>query len=146
MQRYRILWVDDEIELLKPYILFLKDKGFDIKIDKKVDIILIDENMPGLTGIGVLNEINKINSFLPVIMITKNEEENIMNEAIGNKISDYLIKPLNPNQIFISIKRVLENNKIVSENLKSKFTNVFSEISNSINKNTYFSIKVKATC
>ena len=104
-------------------------------IDKKVDVILLDENMPGLTGIGVLNEINKINSFLPVIMITKNEEENIMNEAIGNKISDYLIKPLNPNQIFISIKRVLENNKIVSENLKSKFTNVFSEISNSINKN-----------
>ena len=148
MQRYRILWVDDEIELLKPYVLFLREKGFDvktfnnpfsildhIKIDKKVDVILLDENMPGLTGIGVLNEINKINSFLPVIMITKNEEENIMNEAIGNKISDYLIKPLNPNQIFISIKRVLENNKIVSENLKSKFTNVFSEISNSINKN-----------
>ena len=152
MQRYRILWVDDEIELLKPYVLFLKDKGFDvktfnnpfslldhIKIDKKVDVILLDENMPGLTGIGVLSEINKINSFLPVIMITKNEEENIMNEAIGNKISDYLIKPLNPNQIFISIKRVLENNKIVSENLKSRFTNVFSEISNSINKNMQYS-------
>ena len=152
MQRYRILWVDDEIELLKPYVLFLKEKGFDvktfnnpfslldhIKIDKKVDIILLDENMPGLTGIGVLSEINKINSFLPVIMITKNEEENIMNEAIGNKISDYLIKPLNPNQIFISIKRVLENNKIVSENLKSRFTNVFSEISNSINKNMQYS-------
>ena len=152
MQRYRILWVDDEIELLKPYVLFLKDKGFDvktfnnpfslldhIKIDKKVDVILLDENMPGLTGIGVLSEINKINSFLPVIMITKNEEENIMNEAIGNKISDYLIKPVNPNQIFISIKRVLENNKIVSENLKSRFTNVFSEISNSINKNMQYS-------
>ena len=117
MQRYRILWVDDEIELLKPYVLFLREKGFDvktfnnpfslldhIKIDKKVDVILLDENMPGLTGIGVLNEINKINSFLPVIMIK-------------------------------SIKRVLENNKIISENLKSKFTNVFSEISNSINKN-----------
>ena len=113
MQRYRILWVDDEIELLKPYVLFLKDKGFDvktfnnpfslldhIKIDKKVDVILLDENMPGLTGIGVLSEINKINSFLPVIMITKNEEENIMNEAIGNKISDYFFITKNLEEIF----------------------------------------------
>ena len=148
MQRYRILWVDDEIELLKPYVLFLEEKGFDIitftnpyslletvQIDKKIDIVLLDENMPGMNGIEVLNEIKNINPFIPVIMITKNEAENIMDDAIGNKISDYLIKPLNPNQIFLSIKKILDNKRIISEKTNIKYRKVFSEISNSINKN-----------
>ena len=128
MQRYRILLVDDEIELLKPYVIFLEEKGFNvitftnpysllenIEVNQKIDIILLDENMPGLNGIEVLNKIKKINPLIPVIMITKNEAEDIMDDAIGNKISDYLIKPLNPNQIFISIKRILDNKKIISQ-------------------------------
>ena len=148
MQRYRILWVDDEIELLKPYVIFLEEKGFNvitftnpysllenIEVNQKIDIILLDENMPGLNGIEVLNKIKKINPLIPVIMITKNEAEDIMDDAIGNKISDYLIKPLNPNQIFISIKRILDNKKIISQKTKTKYRKVFSEISNSINNN-----------
>jgi DNA-binding response OmpR family regulator len=127
MQRYNILWADDEIDLLKPHILFLEAKGYDVTpvnsgndaIEKcqevNYDIIFLDENMPGLSGLETLQKIKSIKSQVPVVMITKSEEEHIMEEAIGSKIADYLIKPINPNQILLSIKKILDNKRIVSE-------------------------------
>ena len=120
MSKYKILWIDDEIDFLKSHIIFLKDKGYDVdtstngndalELIKKIqyDIILLDENMPGINGIQTLKLIKKINQNLKVIMITKSEEENIMEEAIGKEISDYLIKPVNPNQILLSLKKNLK--------------------------------------
>ena len=112
MQRYKILWVDDEIDLLKPYVLTLEEKNFQINtfnnpysileyIDENndFDLILLDENMPGKSGLTLIKDIKDRKPFVPIIMITKNEEENIMNEAIGSMISDYLIKPLNPGKL-----------------------------------------------
>ena len=148
MQRYKILWVDDEIDLLKPYIIFLEEKNYDVisfsnpfliieylENNKDYNLILVDENMPGKTGISLISDIKKITNSTPIIMVTKNEEEDIMNDAIGSEISDYLIKPLNPNQLLISIKKVLENHKIINNKLKSDFTNFFSELSDNINYN-----------
>lgn len=117
MAMEKILWADDEIEFLKPHILFLKSKGYDIETvnngrdaldmldTHNISLVLLDENMPGLSGLQTLNLINQSHPDIPVIMITKSEEENIMNQAIGNKITDYLIKPVNPMQIFLSIKK-----------------------------------------
>src|SRR5210317_1825379 len=114
-----LLWVDDEVEFLKPHILFLSDKGYNVETcnngrdaldmldEKKYDLLFLDENMPGLSGLEVLNSIKEKNPEIPVIMITKNEEEHIMEEAIGSQISDYLIKPVKPNQILLSIKKHL---------------------------------------
>src|SRR5690606_17915567 len=119
MQRYNILWADDEIDLLKPHIIFLESKGYDItplhsrtdaleQIEQKsYDIVFLDENMPGISGLETLQQIKISKPNLPVIMITKSEEEYIMEEAIGAKIADYLIKPLNPNQILLSVKKIL---------------------------------------
>ena len=116
LKKIRILWTDDEIDLLRPHILFLQEKGYDVETatngndaveliqNNHFDLVLLDENMPGLSGIETLNKIRLINSTIPVVMITKSEEENIMETAIGSKIADYLIKPVNPNQILLSIK------------------------------------------
>ena len=113
----RVLWADDEIDLLKPHILFLQDKGYEVIPvisgqdaiecckEESFDIIFLDENMPGLTGLETLAQIKAINPDVPVVMVTKSEEESIMNQAIGNKIADYLIKPVNPNQLLLSIKK-----------------------------------------
>ena len=113
----KILWADDEIDLLKPHILFLKQKGYDVTtvsngadaLDKVAeepfDLIILDENMPGISGLEALSQIKQDSPDVPVIMITKSEEENIMNQAVGNKIADYLIKPVNPNQILMSLKK-----------------------------------------
>ena len=112
-----ILWADDEIDLLKPHIMFLTQKGYSLTTvtngldaldacnEQPFDLIILDENMPGLSGLETLSRIKEQHPEIPVIMITKSEEENIMNQAIGNKIADYLIKPVNPNQIFLSIKK-----------------------------------------
>ena len=122
----KILWADDEIDLLKPHIMFLKAKGYDVvtanngrdAIDalahEPFDLVLLDENMPGISGLETLTLINQQFPQLPVIMITKSEEENLMNQAIGNKISDYLIKPVNPNQILLSIKKNLHSSELVA--------------------------------
>ena len=104
MQRYKILWVDDEIDLLKPYVLYLEEKKYEVKTfnnpfslldymseDNSFSLILIDENMPGKTGLNLISDIKKISNTVPIIMITKNEEEDIMDEAIGSEINDYLI-------------------------------------------------------
>ena len=148
MQRYKILWVDDEIDLLKPYVLYLEEKKYQVKTfnnpfslldymteDNSFSLILIDENMPGKTGLNLISDIKKISNTVPIIMITKNEEEDIMNEAIGSEINDYLIKPLNPNQLLISVKKVLENSSIIKNKLKSDYISFFNEISERINSN-----------
>ena len=141
----RILWADDEIDLLKPHILFLKAKGYEVEtvsngrdaIDliqsQPFSLILLDENMPGLSGLETLNQIHRSHPEIPVIMITKSEEENIMDQAIGNKIADYLIKPVNPNQILLSIKKNLHSREIVAVTASSDYQQDFMRISNMIN-------------
>ncbi|WP_017731823.1 T9SS response regulator signal transducer PorX [Nafulsella turpanensis] len=141
MQRYSILWADDEIDLLKPHIMFLEKKGYDVTpvnsgadaIDKvsqqSFDIIFLDENMPGMTGLETLSYIKSSKPNQPVVMITKSEEEHIMEEAIGSKIADYLIKPLNPNQILLSVKKILDNKRLVSEKTNMNYQQEFRNIS-----------------
>jgi CheY-like chemotaxis protein len=145
MKKNTILWVDDEIDLLKVQILFLKGKGYDVTTasngtdaidlvrDNIFDIIFLDENMPGLSGLDTLRAIREINADVPVVMITKNEGEEIMDDALGSKVSDYLIKPVNPFQILSSIKRNIDNKRLVSnktaEEYQSEFQKLGSEIS-----------------
>ena len=136
----KILWVDDEIDLLKPHILFLEKKNYivttcnsgteaiDILDDQNFDIVFLDENMPGLTGLETLHEIKEKKDNLPVVMITKSEEEYIMEEAIGNKIADYLIKPVNPNQILLSLKKNLDHSRLISEKTTSNYQQEFRKI------------------
>jgi len=145
MQRYNILWADDEIDLLKPHMLFLADKGYDVTpvtsgadaIDacekENFDVVFLDENMPGMTGLETLAYIKSHRPTLPVVMITKNEEEHIMEEAIGSRIADYLIKPLNPNQILISVKKILDNKRLVTERTNSKYQQDFGQLSLKLN-------------
>ncbi len=140
MNNIKILWVDDEIDLLKPHILFLEQKNYHVTTcqsgteaievleDNTFDIVFLDENMPGLTGLETLNEIKEIQDNLPVVMITKSEEEYIMEEAIGSKIADYLIKPVNPNQILLSLKKNLDNSRLVSEKTTSNYQQEFRKI------------------
>ncbi|MES2386953.1 MAG: PglZ domain-containing protein [Bacteroidota bacterium] len=141
MQQYSILWADDEIDLLKPHIMFLTAKGYDITavnsgtdaLDKvaenRYDIVFLDENMPGMTGLETLAQIKQTNPGLPVVMITKSEEEHIMEDAIGAKIADYLIKPLNPNQILLSVKKILENKRLVTEKTNQGYREDFRNLS-----------------
>jgi CheY-like chemotaxis protein len=137
----KILWADDEIDLLKPHIFFLKEKGFDVLEAKSgddaleileeephIDIVFLDENMPGLTGLETLQRMKAKNPTLPIIMITKSEEEEIMESAIGGQISDYLIKPVNPNQILLSIKKNLDTQKLVSEKTTANYQQEFRNI------------------
>ena len=122
-----ILWVDDEIESLKSQIMFLTNKGYSVTSlsngydalellkEKQVDVVLLDESMPGLTGLETLGKIKEMQPLLPVVMITKNEAENIMEEALGSQITDYLIKPVNPNQVLLSLKKIMDGKRLVSE-------------------------------
>jgi DNA-binding response OmpR family regulator len=146
MAEQKILWVDDEIDLLRAHIIFLEQKNFIVKtatngndaldLVKKeyFDIIFLDENMPGLSGIETLGEIKRINSSIPIVMITKSEAENIMEEAIGASISDYLIKPVNPNQILLAIKKNVNSKQIVNEKTTQAYQTTFRNISTEINE------------
>lgn len=137
----RILWADDEIDLLQPYVIFLSQKGYEVltanngrdAIDicnkEALDIVFLDEQMPGLSGLETLQEIKAQHPTLPVVMITKSEEENIMEEAIGQKISDYLIKPVNPSQILLCLKKHIHEKAIVEEHTNSTYRQEFSDIS-----------------
>lgn len=141
----KILWADDEIDLLKPHILFLKAKGYEVAtvsngrdaLDalerEPFSLILLDENMPGLSGLETLTRINRSHPDIPVIMITKSEEENIMDQAIGSQIADYLIKPVNPNQILLSIKKNLHSREIVATHATSEYQQEFMHLSGIIN-------------
>lgn len=145
MKRNKILWADDEIDLLKPHILFLEEKGYDVTpvisggdaIDscreEAFDLIFLDENMPGLTGLETLASIKEIDPAVPVVMVTKSEEESIMNQAIGNKIADYLIKPVNPNQLLLSIKKNLHKNDIITTATTESYQQEFGRIGMQIN-------------
>ena len=150
MQNYSILWADDEIDLLKPHILFLKNKGYDVTpvnsgadaIDEveqtNYDVVFLDEMMPGMTGLETLAQIKQMRPNLPVVMITKSEEEHIMEEAIGSKIADYLIKPLNPNQILLSVKKILDNKRLVTERTNIGYQQDFRNISMQYNDRMSF--------
>ena len=146
MSKAHFLWVDDEIDLLKPHILFLEEKGYSTMCatngydaiemcrTTSYDIIFLDEHMAGLSGLETLVEIKKDSPDVPIVMITKSEDEGIMNQAIGRKISDYLIKPVNPNQVLITIKKILENRRLVNEtilnNYREEYNNLNREIAN----------------
>ena len=141
----KILWADDEIDLLKPHILFLKAKGYEVTTvsngrdaldtldHERFSLILLDENMPGLSGLETLAHINRTHPEVPVIMITKSEEENLMNQAIGNQIADYLIKPVNPNQILLSIKKNLHSARLMAREATSGYQQEFQKITSLIN-------------
>ena len=145
MIKEKILWADDEIEFLKPHILFLENKGYEVHtvisgadaIDQcnmeSFDLVILDENMPGISGLEALTAIKDKHPSLPVIMITKSEEEDIMNQAIGGKIADYLIKPVNPNQILLSIKKNLHVKDIISEKNTSGYQQAYNQIAQDIN-------------
>ncbi|MBI9057788.1 MAG: PglZ domain-containing protein [Labilibaculum sp.] len=141
----KILWVDDEIELLKPHIIFLEGKGYCVKScnnapdaidmlrDEQFDLVLLDENMPGMSGLEALSEMKSIDSTLPIVMITKSEEEDIMDEAIGKQISDYLIKPVNPKQILLTIKKHIDKKRLVSEKTTIAYQSKFGQLGMEIN-------------
>lgn len=155
----KILWVDDEIDLLKPHIIFLEQKGYEVLTandgsealdlikENDLDIVFLDENMPGLTGIETLERMKLRSPSLPVVMITKSEEESIMEEAIGSNIADYLIKPVKPNQILLCLKKNLDNKKIVSEKTtmayQQEFQRISMEISNNLNHQEWIDIYKK---
>ena len=144
-QDTKILWVDDEIDLLRPYIIFLEEKGFILSTstngedairmvaEENPGLLILDENMPGLSGLETLSRIKEISPYLPVIMITKTEEENIMDEAIGSKIDDYLIKPVNPNQILLAIKKIIDNERLISRKTTDEYRTQFNNLSQLIN-------------
>ncbi len=157
----RILWADDEIDLLKPHIIYLEGKGYnvtsaksgdealDLMEENNYDLIFLDENMPGLSGIETLSILKEKYINVPVIMITRSEEESIMEEAIGSKIADYLIKPVNPSQILLAIKKNIDTNRLVEEKTTSNYQQEFSKISmslsSSLNKDEWNEIYKKLT-
>ena len=138
---YRLLWADDEIELLNAHIIFLQGKGYEVtKVtngpdaieacrNEAFDLILLDENMPGLTGLETLSRIKELHPATPVVMVTKSEEEDIMEQAIGSKIADYLIKPVNPNQILLALKKNIHSKEIVAEKANSAYQQNFGKLS-----------------
>lgn len=142
----KILWADDEIDLLKPHIIFLRSRGYEVDtacsgadaLDMadatSYDLIILDENMPGISGLEALAAIKQRMPLLPVIMITKSEEENIMDQALGSKIADYLIKPVNPNQILLAIKKQLDAGRLVSEQTSVDYRREFAALSDDIGR------------
>ena len=156
-----ILWIDDEIELLKPHIIYLEGKGYSITAvnsgnealeileDTNFDLVFLDENMPGLSGLETLTLMKRMKPNLSVIMITKSEEESIMEEAIGSKISDYLIKPVNPSQILLSIKKNIDTSRLVEEkttrDYQMEFRNISMSLSSSLNKHEWRELYKKLT-
>lgn len=145
MQETNILWADDEIDLLKPHIMLLNEKGYFVKTvtngndavdafkESYYDLVFLDENMPGLTGLETLVKLKSINPVVPMVLVTKNEEEHVMEEAIGSKIDDYLIKPVNPKQILLTIKRLTENKRLVSEKTSIAYQQDFRNLGMTLN-------------
>jgi CheY-like chemotaxis protein len=147
MTAAKILWVDDEMESLKSQILFLQNKGYDVKSlsngqdaieyvkQNIIDVVLLDESMPGISGLETLQKIKDINSQIPIVLITKNETENLMDEAIGSQITDYLIKPVNPNQVWLSLKKIIDNKRLVAEKTTSSYQQHFRDLFMALNDN-----------
>jgi CheY-like chemotaxis protein len=155
----KIMWVDDEMESLKSQIIFLENKGYavtpfsngfdaiDYFKENDIDVVLLDESMPGMNGLEVLQKIKEINNAMPVVMVTKNETENLMDEAIGSQISDYLIKPVNPNQVLLSLKKIIDNKRLVSEKTtvayQQEFRNLFMALNSNPNHSEWMDIYKK---
>ena len=151
MQETTILWADDEIDLLKPHIMLLNEKGYNVKTVTNgndaldafkggfFDLVFLDENMPGLTGLETLAEIKNINPDVPIVLITKNEEEYLMEDAIGSKIDDYLIKPVNPRQVLLTIKKLTENKKLINQKTSMAYQQDFRNLGMTLNDNLSFS-------
>ncbi len=146
MSKIRILWADDEIDMLKPQLFFLEKKGYEVvtvtnghdaietfEEDRNIDVVFLDESMPGISGLETLSELKSRNSNIPIVMITKNEAENLMEEAIGSQIDDYLIKPVNPNQILMTLKKLIDNHRLVSEKTMTDYQIEFRKILMEIN-------------
>jgi CheY-like chemotaxis protein len=161
MKIAHILWVDDEIESLQSQKLFLENKGYQVHTltngfdaidyvkENTPDVVLLDESMPGITGLETLAKIKEVNHHIPVVMITKNETEDIMDEAIGSQISDYLIKPVNPNQVLLSLKKILDNKRLVAEKTtaayQEQFRNLFIALNSNPDYNEWMGIYKKLT-
>ena len=151
MEKIKILWADDEIDMLKPHLMFLESKGYQVvtatnghdaieaylEEGNDIDVVFLDETMPGLTGLETLPKIKEINAHVPVVMITKNEAEHIMEEALGSQISDYLIKPVNPNQILLTLKKIIDNKRLVREktalDYQQDYREMFMQITGGLN-------------
>ncbi len=146
----RLLWVDDEIDILRPHIIFLEKKGYDVSTcnngsdalrrcaSEPFDLILLDENMPGLSGLETLQGIKELQPDVPIVMVTKNEEEDLMDQAIGAQIADYLIKPVNPNQILLTLKKNIHQKEIVSEATQTAYSRAFAELQMQISEGSDF--------
>ncbi len=147
MSLAKILWVDDEIENLQSQILFLQNKGYEVSAltngfdaidfvrDNQVDVVLLDETMPGITGLETLAKIKEVNQQLPIVLITKNETENLMDDAIGSQITDYLIKPVSPNQVLLSLKKIIANKRLVAEKTTTAYQQQFRNLFMALNSN-----------
>ena len=146
MPKVKILWADDEIDLLKPQLFFLEKKGYEViqvtnghdaldalSQDNQIEVVFLDESMPGITGLETLEKIRMTNKNVPIVMITKNEAEDLMEQAIGSEINDYLIKPVNPNQILLSLKKIIDNKRLVSEKTAVDYQQEFRSIAMDIN-------------
>src|SRR5215217_1267741 len=143
----KILWVDDEIESLQSQKMFLEGKGYEVQTftngfdaidyvkENPVDVVLLDETMPGITGLETLAKMKEVNGSLPIVLITKNETENLMDEAIGSQITDYLIKPVNPNQVWLSLKKIIDNRRLVAERTTSAYQQQFRDLFMALNDN-----------
>ncbi len=156
MSLAKILWVDDEIDSLQSQKLFLEGKGYEVKTltngfdaidfvkENQVDVVLMDESMPGITGLETLAKIKEVNQQIPIVLITKNETENLMDDAIGSQISDYLIKPVNPNQVLLSLKKILDNRRLVAEktttSYQQQFRTLFMALNSSPDHNEWMDI------
>lgn len=160
MADVKILWADDEIDMLKPQLFFLEKKGYEVVTvsnghdaldvfdeQKDIDVVFLDESMPGISGLETLSRIKAKNANIPIVMITKNEAENLMEEAIGSEIDDYLIKPVNPNQILLTLKKLTDNKRLVSEKTMTdyqvEFRKILMEINSGLDKEGWVDIYKK---
>lgn len=147
MATAKILWVDDEIESLQSQKMFLENKGYEVQTltngfdaveyvkENVIDVVLLDESMPGITGLETLSRIKQVNGSIPVVLITKNETENLMDDAIGSQITDYLIKPVNPNQVLLSLKKIIDNRRLVAERTTTAYQQQFRSLFMALNSN-----------
>ncbi|HVX49409.1 MAG TPA: bifunctional response regulator/alkaline phosphatase family protein, partial [Chitinophagaceae bacterium] len=154
-----ILWVDDEIDSLHSQQIFLENKGYEVHTltngfeaidfvkERPVDVVLLDESMPGITGLETLQKIKEVNRQIPVVLITKNETENLMDDAIGSQVTDYLLKPVNPNQVLLSLKKIIDNKRLVAEKTttayQQQFRNLFMALNSSPDYNEWMDIYKK---